>query len=42
MTEEAAQYETRWPKIERDLRVLKWMVGMNRVLTLECVWKLLK
>ena len=38
--EEAASYENRLDNVERDLAVLKWMVGSNIALTLAILLKL--
>jgi hypothetical protein len=40
--EEAAGYENRLAKIESDLALLKWMVGVNTALTLGILFKLLR
>jgi hypothetical protein len=40
--EEAAGYENRLAKIESDLGLLKWMVGVNTALTLGILFKLLR
>ena len=37
--EELAAYETRFAKIETDLAVLKWMVGVNLAASLSLVIK---
>ena len=37
--EEVAGYDSRLAAIERDLLVLKWMVGTNVVLTLGIFWQ---
>ena len=37
--EELAGYESRFPKIETDLAVLKWMVGVNLAASLSLVIK---
>jgi hypothetical protein len=37
--EELAAYETRFAKIETDLAVLKWMVGVNLAASLPLVIK---
>jgi hypothetical protein len=37
--EELAAYETRFAKIETDLAVLKWMVGVNLAASLSLVVK---
>ncbi len=37
--EELAAYETRFAKIETDLAVLKWMVGVNLAASLSLVFK---
>ena len=38
-SEELAAYETRFAKIETDLAVLKWMVGVNLAASLSLVVK---
>jgi hypothetical protein len=38
--EELAGYESRFVKIETDLAVLKWMVGVNLAVSLSIVIKL--
>lgn len=40
-SEEVAQFENRLAKVETDLLILKWMVGMNLALTLAILGKLL-
>jgi hypothetical protein len=37
--EELAGYEHRLAGVEADLRVLKWMVGFNLVMTLAILWR---
>lgn len=39
--EEAASYEARFQSVERKLDVLTWMVGVNLVLTLGILGRLL-
>jgi hypothetical protein len=39
--EEVAAYDARFAAIERELAVLKWMVGTNVVLTLGVLWRVL-
>ena len=38
--EEVAAYENRFAKIETDLTLLKWMVGINIAMTVSIVGKL--
>lgn len=40
-SEEVAEFQTRLAKVEADLLILKWMIGMNLALTLAVLGKLL-